>query len=439
MQGSKQSSKRSLKSSSAAIERDASKRSVNVDRTTFIAMTSMDIDVSSAEESADNEDAPASRSDNRLSSSTKQSSMKNIDDYIAPLPNVNPNGLRASLTRQFPRQSSSNTSKTASLTKVTFSREPSSRDVAKNNSFNQSSTTKTFAPFTSKADHQTAVTAALLAAGSMPFPSRKELQESELSDHSPATSHDDDDDSGVETVSTDSKYDDFAKRASLHSFEFGSNAADKVSTKDQSPAKSGRQDGNFLDFEYRPRASAQNLNADFSRRQILSSFFDDPHKDSAPMGTIHIEDESLVSEPTIDNSIRTAKISAAPQAEVDATIKAALEKARTVQRTSLLMSMKSIGKISVEGQGDVKDVNEIVAAALKAASDSRGPTLSFNATPPSVTTPARHPRKKSLSSNFSSDIINSVMGGVSPAAIKRMQGGSAHGDSHTESGSYAQC
>jgi hypothetical protein len=273
----------------------------------------------------------------------------------------------------------------------------------------------------------------------MPFPSRKELQESELSDHSPATSHDDDDDSGVETVSTDSKYDDFAKRASLHSFEFGSNAADKVSTKDQSPAKSGRQGGNFLDFEYRPRASAQNLNADFSRRQILSSFFDDPHKDSAPMGTIHIEDESLVSEPTIDNSIRTAKISAAPQAEVDATIKAALEKARTVQRTSLLMSMKSIGKISVEGQGDVKDVNEIVAAALKAASDSRGPTLSFNATPPSVTTPARHPRKKSLSSNFSSDIINSVMSGVSPAAIKRMQGGSAHGDSHTESGSYAQC
>ncbi|KAL3771883.1 hypothetical protein ACHAWO_008669 [Cyclotella atomus] len=425
---SKQSSKKSLKSSTAAIGDEQSMRSVNVDRKTLIAMTSLDIDVSSSDDSAEK----AVSATSRLSSFTKQSStnaetpisMKNIDDYIAPLPNVNPNGLRAGLTRQLPRQSSGNTSETASFTKATFSREPSSRDVAKRSSFNQSAATKTFAPFTSNADHQTAVAAALIAAGSMPFPVKKELQESELSDHSPATN--DDDDSGVETLSTDSDYNSFAKRASLQSFEFGASAVDEGSTQDQSSEKSRGLNRNFLDFEYRPRASIKNLDAEFSKRQILSSFFDNPFKDSAPMGSINVEDGSLVSEPTIDNSIRTAKISAAPQAEIDATVKAALEKARVAQRTSLLMSMKSIGKISVEGQGNVQDVNEIVAAALKAASDSRGPTRSFNATPPPTTSTSRHPRKKSLSSNFSNDIVNSVSKSV-------------YGESYTESGSFAHC
>ena len=169
------------------------------------------------------------------------------------------------------------------------------------------------------------------------------------------------------------------------------------------------------------------MNASFSRRQILSYF--DPSLQEAPMNTIHMEDGSLVSEPTIDHSIRTAKKSTPPEhSQVDEFVRAALDKASEMRRSKKRMS---IGAITVEGH----NVNDIVQAALNAASEERSKKTP-NSTLPSTSSKTRHQKKKSLSSNFSSDLINQVCTSVSSSAMKKMQG-SIYGES--ESGSFAQC
>jgi hypothetical protein len=435
----KQPSKRSLESNPEATNNDWGQFEQEIDKVesdTSISLKRSNLEVLVTaimpdvdEDSNFDDDALAFSSDLKTNRSSASASMKNIDDYISSLPNenVNPDGLRSSILRQ-----SRITSKIVTSTMPHTPNETNSRYGAR------ASPPKKFSPFNSKEDHKEAVAAALKAAGSMPFmpfESRRRSQGSNMSsNHSPGTS-DNEEDSGVETVNTDSDYNSFVKKASLRSFECNEDRTGHQLSKEKDTEKSRRQ-GDFLDFVYRP-LSGQNLKESFSRRQILSYF---EGAGPAPMETIRVNaNDSLVSEPTIDNSIRTANRASAPRQsdEIDETVRAALDRASEVRNSKRM----SIGKISVEGQGNVKDVNDIVAAALKAASEARGISNSFNATSKSA---SRQQRKKSLSSNFSLDAMEQILSTVSPSAISKMYGGSeskfsVYGDSHTESGSYAHC
>jgi hypothetical protein len=164
------------------------------------------------------------------------------------------------------------------------------------------------------------------------------------SEHSPVTSHDDN--SVVETKSPDS------------SFSSAFKHEDSAHLNDDS---NHDEEGNcFLDFEYRPRATTQNFHANFTRSQVLSSFL-------RPIDDINMNNESsmMISDPTLDNSIKTTKKydSMVKDSNIDKTVRESLQKS---------YNMMSFGKISVEGHGNLGDVNDIVAAALKAATESRG-------------------------------------------------------------------
>ena len=344
---------------------------------------------------------------NNASSSSKLStSLKNIDDYITPSPGINPDGLRSSLN------------KALKSNRPNLSQEPNFPDKARSRSVSRSTSSRKFQPLKSKNDHETAVAAALLAAGSMPFSTKKESGNPNMqSNSSSVISHNSDMDSGVETVSSDSGFSSFKKQASTNTFDFDNNASNHHASFAKSLEKS-QNAGDFLDFEYRPRASNRNLNEDFSRGQIFSSFFEDRSANiTAPMDSVHLTDESFVSEPTIDNSITTTR-RAPKHADIDFEVQAALDRASEVQKAKGTEK----GKITIKGHGNAKDVDDMVAAALQAASESRGLDYNSKKTEPTLPTDAssRRLKKKSFSSHVSSDKIS-------------------HRDSRTEDGSFAHC
>ena len=282
-------------------------------------------------------------SDNGLTSSSERNierksssisaSAKDIDDYISGKA-ISTDGLRKSITKRTERQNSDNIDKTALSNKP--SAEPSFRRCSP-------STNPQLYAFSPKEAHPT--TAPLhLRAKSTVLRTRQESQTSNVpSEHSPVTSHDDD--SGAETLSPDSSFSSSLKHK------------DRAHVNDVSNQD---EEGNFLDFEYRPRAATQDFHTNFTRSQVLSSFM-------RPFDDIDMNNNSsmMISDPTLDNSIRTAKkrVSMPRDSDIDKTVREPLQKSFNVM---------SFGKISVDGHGNLGDVNDIVAAALKAATESRG-------------------------------------------------------------------
>jgi len=308
--------------------------------------------------------------------------------------------------------------------KQPIARKPSFRDKADSHSSNRISgvtrnseasskntpSSKEPSPFNSKLDRK--VTA--VATKAMPVPRRESQPSNVSSTHTPVTT-DEEEDSGVETVSTDSDYSSYVKHASSHSLVHSH--PDMFADKDEEAEK---QHEHPLDFEYRPMSSSQNFHASFNRRQILTEFFDPWRQNSAPVQTIRAMDESIISDPTLDNSIRTTKTNQGMQkSDNDEGVRAAIDRA-TMARKSKRLS-ESMGKITVEGHGNTENVNEIVAAAIAAASKQRSilnvppppppndtgrrlNTLQASIQPP----PLACGRKKSLSSNFSAELLNQL-------------------------------
>jgi hypothetical protein len=132
-------------------------------------------------------------------------------------------------------------------------------------------------------------------------------------------------------------------------------------------------------------------------------------------------DESIISDPTLDNSIRTTKTNKGVQkSDNDEGVRAAIDRA-TMARKSRRLS-ESMGKITVEGHGNAESVNEIVAAAIAAASKQRN-ISNIPPPPPPPNDPGRRlntmhasipppplacGKKKSLSSNFSAELLNQL-------------------------------
>ena len=282
----------------------------------------------------DNGLTSGSENDIQRKSSSISASAKNIDDYISGQA-ITPDGLRKSITKRTQRQNSGNTNKTALSTK------PSSGPSYRQSS---SSNNKKLKASSSKENCHASAAVQLRAKSEASRTTQESMTSNVPSEHSPVTSHDDN--SVVETKSPDSSFSSTFKHE------------DSAHLNDDS---NHDEEGNcFLDFEYRPRATTQNFHANFTRSQVLSSFL-------RPIDDINMNNESsmMISDPTLDNSIKTTKKydSMVKDSDIDKTVRESLQKS---------YNMMSFGKISVEGHGNLGDVNDIVAAALKAATESRG-------------------------------------------------------------------
>ncbi|KAL3783828.1 hypothetical protein HJC23_005321 [Cyclotella cryptica] len=300
-------------------------------------------------------------------------------------------------------------------------------------------TSREHSAFDSKVERK--VAAEVGSGKAMPAPKRESQPSNVSSTHTPVTT-DDEEDSGVETVSTDSDYSSYVKHASSHSLIH--------SHPDLFPDKGDEAEKQYehpLDFEFRPTSSSQNFHASFNRRQVLTDFFDPWRQNSAPVQTIRAMDESIISDPTLDNSIRTTKTNKGVlKSDNDEGVRAAIDRA-TMARKSRRLS-ESMGKITVEGHGNTENVNEIVAAAIAAASKQRSilnippppppphdtgrriHTLHASIPPP----PLACGKKKSLSSNFSAELLNQLFPSDPVPNVPDEKGKTKCNDSHDSRG-----